>query len=115
MEGDGELLPVKQEEGNTDVDLESAIIVPYEDNTMTSLNAESDRTDRMSDDDDEDPTSGSEGYEDGDLLASAMDDDVTAQLAAAGWQFKSMVHHGDFPFFSRAFFTIDPLLNVYNK
>lgn len=100
MEGDGELLPVKQEEGNTDVNnLEGAIIVPYED-TMTSLNAESDRTDHMSDDDDEDPSSGSEGYEDGDLLASAMDDDVTAQLAAAGWQFKNTHHHhGDFLFF----------------
>lgn len=101
MEGDGDLLPVKQEEGNTDVDLETAIIVPYED-TMTSLNAaESDRTDRMSDDDDEDPSSGSEGYDDGDLLASAMDDDVTAQLAAAGWQIKNILHrHGDFPFFA---------------
>ncbi|XP_032455189.1 DNA-binding protein P3A2 isoform X7 [Nasonia vitripennis] len=52
---------------------------------MTSLtNAESDRTDRMTDDEDDEPSSGSETYEEGDLLASAMDDDVTAQLAAAG-------------------------------
>ncbi|XP_032455184.1 DNA-binding protein P3A2 isoform X3 [Nasonia vitripennis] len=56
---------------------------------MTSLtNAESDRTDRMTDDEDDEPSSGSETYEEGDLLASAMDDDVTAQLAAAGWQIK---------------------------
>lgn len=75
-----------------------ATISPYED-TMTSLtNAESDRTDRITDDDDDEPTSGSETYEEGDLLASAMDDDVTAQLAAAGWQFKHA--NGDFHFFA---------------
>ncbi|XP_032664602.1 DNA-binding protein Ewg isoform X6 [Odontomachus brunneus] len=44
--------------------------------------------DRISDDDDDDPSSGSETYEEGDLLSAAMDDDVTAQLAAAGWQYK---------------------------
>ncbi|KAL0134635.1 hypothetical protein PUN28_001440 [Cardiocondyla obscurior] len=43
---------------------------------------------RLSDDDDDEPSSGSETYEEGDLLTAAMDDDVTAQLAAAGWQFK---------------------------
>ncbi|XP_011307943.1 DNA-binding protein P3A2 isoform X4 [Fopius arisanus] len=47
-----------------------------------------DRMDRLSDDDDDEPSSGSETYEEGDLLAAAMDDDVTAQLAAAGWQIK---------------------------
>ncbi|XP_034938422.1 DNA-binding protein P3A2 isoform X1 [Chelonus insularis] len=46
------------------------------------------RMDRLSDDDDDEPSSGSETYEDGDLLSAAMDDDVTAQLAAAGWQIK---------------------------
>ncbi|XP_033215955.1 DNA-binding protein Ewg isoform X3 [Belonocnema kinseyi] len=56
---------------------------------MTSMqNIDSDRQDRISDDDDDEPTSGSEGYEEGDLLSAAMDDDVTAQLAAAGWQIK---------------------------
>ncbi|XP_077267338.1 DNA-binding protein Ewg isoform X1 [Temnothorax americanus] len=43
---------------------------------------------RLSDDDDDEPSSESEAYEEGDLLSAAMDDDVTAQLAAAGWQFK---------------------------
>ncbi|XP_025987173.1 DNA-binding protein Ewg isoform X3 [Solenopsis invicta] len=43
---------------------------------------------RLSDDEDDEPSSGSETYEEGDLLSAAMDDDVTAQLAAAGWQFK---------------------------
>lgn len=52
---------------------------------------------RLSDDDDDEPSSGSETYEEGDLLTAAMDDDVTAQLAAAGWQFKHI--NGDFPFF----------------
>ncbi|KAK0085348.1 hypothetical protein PV326_005939 [Microctonus aethiopoides] len=47
-----------------------------------------DRMDRLSDDDDDEPSSGSETYEEGDLLSAAMDDDVTAQLAAAGWQIK---------------------------
>lgn len=56
-----------------------------------------DRIERLSDDDDDTQTSGSEAYEEGDLLASAMDDDVTAQLAAAGWQIKS---EGDFHFFA---------------
>lgn len=52
---------------------------------------------RLSDDDDDEPSSGSETYEEGDLLTAAMDDDVTAQLAAAGWQYKHI--NGDFPFF----------------
>ena len=66
---------------------------------MTSLQtAESDRTERITDDDDEDPSSGSEAFEEGDLLASAMEDDVTAQLAAAGWQYKHA--NGDFHFFA---------------
>lgn len=52
---------------------------------------------RLSDDDDDEPSSESEAYEEGDLLSAAMDDDVTAQLAAAGWQFKHI--NGDFPFF----------------
>lgn len=54
---------------------------------------------RLSDDDDDEPSSGSETYEEGDLLSAAMDDDVTAQLAAAGWQYKHT--NGDFPFFFR--------------
>ncbi|XP_029178210.1 DNA-binding protein P3A2 isoform X1 [Nylanderia fulva] len=54
---------------------------------MVSLpNAETGTMDRISDDDDDDPSSGSETYEEGDLLSAAMGDDVTAQLAAAGWQ-----------------------------
>lgn len=66
---------------------------------MTSMqNIDSDRQDRISDDDDDEPTSGSEGYEEGDLLSAAMDDDVTAQLAAAGWQIKHA--NGDFHFFA---------------
>lgn len=52
---------------------------------------------RLSDDEDDEPSSGSETYEEGDLLSAAMDDDVTAQLAAAGWQFKTE-SNGDFPF-----------------
>ena len=56
-----------------------------------------DRMDRLSDDDDDEPSSGSETYEEGDLISSAMDDDVTAQLAAAGWQIKDV--NGDFYFF----------------
>ncbi|XP_015188359.1 PREDICTED: DNA-binding protein Ewg isoform X1 [Polistes dominula] len=57
---------------------------------MVSLpNAESGTMDRISDDDDEEPSSGSETYEEGDLLTAAMDDDVTAQLAAAGWHIKN--------------------------
>ncbi|XP_017890116.1 DNA-binding protein P3A2 isoform X3 [Ceratina calcarata] len=56
---------------------------------MVSLpTAESGTMDRISDDDDDEPSSESETYEDGDLLSAAMDDDVTAQLAAAGWQIK---------------------------
>ncbi|XP_053986220.1 DNA-binding protein P3A2 isoform X3 [Hylaeus anthracinus] len=56
---------------------------------MVSLpSAESGTMDRISDDDDDEPSSGSETYEEGDLLSAAMDDDVTAQLAAAGWQIK---------------------------
>lgn len=104
-EAGGEIvLPIKEEEeahpGNTELEAATTAITisPYED-TMTSLtNAESDRTDRMTDDDDDEPSSGSETYEEGDLLASAMDDDVTAQLAAAGWQIKHV--NGDFHFFA---------------
>ncbi|XP_060826254.1 DNA-binding protein P3A2 isoform X3 [Bombus pascuorum] len=56
---------------------------------MVSLpSAEPGTMDRISDDDDDEPSSGSETYEEGDLLTAAMDDDVTAQLAAAGWQIK---------------------------
>ncbi|KAL6449203.1 hypothetical protein ACFW04_000697 [Cataglyphis niger] len=54
---------------------------------MVSLpSAETGTMDRISDDDDDEPSSGSETYEEGDLLSAAMGDDVTAQLAAAGWQ-----------------------------
>lgn len=56
---------------------------------MTSVHStEVERQERITDDDDDEPTSGSEAYEEGDLLSAAMDDDVTAQLAAAGWQIK---------------------------
>ncbi|XP_051160606.1 DNA-binding protein P3A2 isoform X3 [Leptopilina boulardi] len=56
---------------------------------MTSIHStEIERQERITDDDDDDQTSGSEAYEEGDLLSAAMDDDVTAQLAAAGWQIK---------------------------
>ncbi|KYQ59374.1 DNA-binding protein Ewg [Trachymyrmex zeteki] len=56
---------------------------------MVSMqDAETSTMRRLSDDDDDDPSSGSETYEEGDLLSAAMDDDVTAQLAAAGWQIK---------------------------
>ncbi|XP_025073155.1 DNA-binding protein Ewg isoform X3 [Pogonomyrmex barbatus] len=56
---------------------------------MVSMqNAETSTMARLSDDDDDEPSSGSETYEEGDLLSAAMDDDVTAQLAAAGWQIK---------------------------
>ncbi|XP_018361320.1 PREDICTED: DNA-binding protein Ewg isoform X2 [Trachymyrmex cornetzi] len=56
---------------------------------MVSMqDAETSTMRRLSDDDDDDPSSGSETYEEGDLLTAAMDDDVTAQLAAAGWQIK---------------------------
>lgn len=66
---------------------------------MVSLpNTESGTMDRISDDDDDEPSSGSETYEEGDLLTAAMDDDVTAQLAAAGWQIKHA--NGDFHFFA---------------
>lgn len=70
---------------------------------MVSLpSAESGTMDRISDDDDDEPSSGSETYEDGDLLSAAMDDDVTAQLAAAGWQIKHI--NGDFHFFAFSLF-----------
>lgn len=66
---------------------------------MVSLpSAESGAMDRITDDDDDEPSSGSETYEDGDLLSAAMDDDVTAQLAAAGWHIKHI--NGDFHFFA---------------
>ncbi|XP_011702678.1 PREDICTED: DNA-binding protein P3A2 isoform X2 [Wasmannia auropunctata] len=55
---------------------------------VTMQDAETSTLRRLSDDDDDEPSSGSEAYEDGDLLSAAMDDDVTAQLAAAGWQIK---------------------------
>lgn len=65
---------------------------------MVSMqDAETSTLRRLSDDDDDEPSSGSETYEEGDLLSAAMDDDVTAQLAAAGWQMKHI--NGDFPFF----------------
>ncbi|XP_011063560.1 PREDICTED: DNA-binding protein Ewg isoform X3 [Acromyrmex echinatior] len=58
---------------------------------MVSMqDAETSTMRRLSDDDDDDPSSGSETYEEGDLLTAAMDDDVTAQLAAAGWQIKNI-------------------------
>lgn len=63
--------------------------------------------DRISDDDDDDPSSESETYEEGDLLTAAMDDDVTAQLAAAGWQYKHI--NGDFHFFAFSFFWFNHL------
>ncbi|XP_026829297.1 DNA-binding protein P3A2 isoform X3 [Ooceraea biroi] len=43
--------------------------------------------DRISDDDDDDSTGVSDAYDE-DLITAAMGDDVTAQLAAAGWQIK---------------------------
>ncbi|XP_026829301.1 DNA-binding protein P3A2 isoform X5 [Ooceraea biroi] len=55
---------------------------------MVSLpNAESGTMDRISDDDDDDSTGVSDAYDE-DLITAAMGDDVTAQLAAAGWQIK---------------------------
>lgn len=72
---------------------------------MVSLpNAETGTMDRISDDDDDEPSSGSETYEEGDLLSAAMDDDVTAQLAAAGWQYKHI--NGDFHFFAFSLFCL---------
>lgn len=65
-----------------------------------------DRMDRLSDDDDDEPSSGSEAYEEGDLLSAAMDDDVTAQLAAAGWQIKHV--NGDFSLFFAFLLIISP-------
>lgn len=76
-----------------------------EDKKMVSLpSAESGTMDRISDDDDEEPSSGSETYEEGDLMTAAMDDDVTAQLAAAGWQIKHA--NGDFHFFAFSSFEL---------
>lgn len=70
---------------------------------MVSLpNAETGTMDRISDDDDDEPSTGSDTYEEGDLLSAAMDDDVTAQLAAAGWQYKHI--NGDFHFFAFSLF-----------
>lgn len=66
---------------------------------------------RLSDDDDDEPSSESEAYEEGDLLSAAMDDDVTAQLAAAGWQIKHI--NGDFPFFSLFHFFVYSLLTTF--
>lgn len=72
---------------------------------MVSLpSAETGTMDRISDDDDDEPSSGSETYEEGDLLSAAMGDDVTAQLAAAGWQ-KNI--DGDFSFFAFSVFVFD--------
>lgn len=69
---------------------------------MVSLpSAESGTMDRISDDDDDDSTGVSDAYEE-DLITAAMGDDVTAQLAAAGWQFKHI--NGDFNFFAVSFF-----------
>lgn len=95
----GDALPVKEESlpGPEEYAVIEAVAgSPGCDDTMTSLN--DDDRDRITDDDDDDHSSSSEAYDDGDLLASAMDDDVTAQLAAAGWQFKHA--NGDFPFFA---------------
>jgi len=66
---------------------------------------------RLSDDDDDEPSSESEAYEEGDLLTAAMDDDVTAQLAAAGWQIKPI--NGDFPFFSLFHFSVYSFLTTF--
>lgn len=55
--------------------------------------------DRLTDDDDDDQSSCSDAYEDGDLLAAAMDDDITAQLAAAGWQIKFFSFFSPLSFF----------------
>lgn len=63
--------------------------------------------DRISDDDDDEPSS-DETYEEGDLLTAAMDDDVTAQLAAAGWQYKHI--NGDFHFFAFSLFCLFTLI-----
>lgn len=79
---------------------------------MVSLpSAENSTMDRISDDDDDEPSSGSETYEEGDLLTAAMDDDVTAQLAAAGWQYKHI--NGDFHFFAFHFFVYSFII-VFN-
>lgn len=76
-----------------------------EEKKMVSLpSAETGTMDRISDDDDDEPSSGSETYEEGDLLSAAMGDDVTAQLAAAGWQ-KNI--DGDFSFFAFSVFVFD--------
>lgn len=63
---------------------------------VTLASGETVTLDRLTDDDDDDQSSCSDAYDDGDFLAAAMDDDVTAQLAAAGWQIKQF--DGDFSF-----------------
>lgn len=79
---------------------------------MVSMqDAETSTLRRLSDDDDDEPSSGSETYEEGDLLSAAMDDDVTAQLAAAGWQIKHI--NGDFPFFSLFIFFVCSFLITF--
>ena len=71
-----------------------------DDNSMTPLtNFESDKTDRMSGED-EDISSASETFDDSSLLMSTMEDDMTAQLAAAGWQYKHYINNGDLYFFA---------------
>lgn len=71
---------------------------------MVSLpTAESGAMDRISDDDDDDSTGVSDAYEE-DLITAAMGDDVTAQLAAAGWQIKHI--NGDFHFFAFSFSSV---------
>uniref|UniRef100_A0ABD2WPL9 Nuclear respiratory factor 1 NLS/DNA-binding dimerisation domain-containing protein n=1 Tax=Trichogramma kaykai TaxID=54128 RepID=A0ABD2WPL9_9HYME len=88
VDGDGEEFHVVTGQMVDGSPLGVVTVVPgvVDDNSMASLtNVESDANDRMSEDDDDDNSSESEAYEDGDLLSSAMDDDVTAQLAAAGW------------------------------
>lgn len=60
-----------------------------------------------SDDDDDCPSSpGSPSFDDGALMAAAMGHDVTAQLAAAGWQ----TIHGTFLF---AFFSPHLFIFIY--
>jgi len=78
-----------------------------EKNMVSLPSAESAAMDRISDDDDDDSTGVSDAYEE-DLITAAMGDDVTAQLAAAGWQIKNI--NGDFHFFAFPFFSFVHLL-----
>lgn len=78
-----------------------------EKNMVSLPSAESAAMDRISDDDDDDSTGVSDAYDE-DLITAAMGDDVTAQLAAAGWQIKYI--NGDFHFFGFAFRSLVHLL-----